>query len=455
VPERTIQLPELHPGQRRIVDQARRYNVCCFGRRWGKNVLGMDRLIHTALSGKPAAWFAPQYKLLAPVWRELQLRLKPVIRASSEQEKRLELQGGGSVEMWSLDSADAGRGRAYALVAIDEVALIPDLERAWQETIRPMLNDYQGGAWFLSTPRGTNNFFHQLYSFDADPLKPQWRSWQMPTNANPFIAPEEIEDARRDLPELAFAQEYLAQFVTWTGQVFRNIQAAVCEPPLGPAAIISVDWAGRGVGDFTVFVVLHESGAVLEIDRFRGIDYPLQLARRRNFWEKHERPWIIAEDNAMGAPLVSQPQRDGLPVVPFVTTAASKLHVIETLALGFEQGKIGIPNDPVLIGELQAFESRTMNGYLRYGAPAGLHDDCVWRWRSVTAPWMPGVNTVRRLASCISISRTAAFRNIRGETRISSHLTALSPNHIISSCPSIRLSRLSTKMIRHSIAAGW
>jgi hypothetical protein len=64
-----------------LPDEAKRFNVCCCGRRWGKNVLGMDRLIHAALAGKPVAWFSRSYKLLSPVWRELQSTLRPLTTA--------------------------------------------------------------------------------------------------------------------------------------------------------------------------------------------------------------------------------------------------------------------------------------------------------------------------------------------------------------------------------------
>ena len=40
----------------------------------------------------------------------------------SEQEKGLELSG-GVVHLWSLDGADAGHGRKYALIVIDEAAM--------------------------------------------------------------------------------------------------------------------------------------------------------------------------------------------------------------------------------------------------------------------------------------------------------------------------------------------
>jgi len=118
----------------------------------------MDRVIHPALKGKPAAWFAPNYRLLADVWRQLQASLAGVITRVNQQEHRIELYGGGSIEMWSLESPDAGRGRAYAVVVIDEAAMVPNLDQAWQQSIRNTLTDLLGQAWFLSTPKGMNYF---------------------------------------------------------------------------------------------------------------------------------------------------------------------------------------------------------------------------------------------------------------------------------------------------------
>ena len=98
----TLTLPKPHAAQQEVIDGSKRFNVLCCGRRWGKSELGMDRLIHPALQGKPVAWFAPNYKLAAPVWRELQNRLQPVARDVSQQERRLELKGGGVLDVWSV-----------------------------------------------------------------------------------------------------------------------------------------------------------------------------------------------------------------------------------------------------------------------------------------------------------------------------------------------------------------
>jgi hypothetical protein len=88
---------------------------------------------------------------------------------------------------------------------------------------------------------------------------------------------------------------------------------------------------------------------------------------------------------------VERLQGEGLPVQAYRTTAQSKQQIINELALAFEQVDITIPNDPVLIGELQAYTvERLPSGNLRYTAPAGLHDDCVMAlalsWHGVNAP---------------------------------------------------------------------
>ena len=62
----------------------------------------------------------------------------------------------------------------------------------------------------------------------------------------------------------------------------------------------------------------------------------------------------------------------------FATSPKSKAEAIEALVLAFENGDIRIPDDPVLINELEAYEmDRLPSGAFRYGAPSGMHDDCV------------------------------------------------------------------------------
>lgn len=219
-----ITLPKLHSAQIQIKQEARRYNIVDCGRRWGKTTLGIDLVIEPALRGYPVGWFSPTYKNLLEAWRSLVMILEPVTKSANKQEHRIQLITGGILEMWSLDRSQNMRGRKYKRAIIDEAAIIPELEQTWGYVIRPTLTDYQGDAWFLSTPQGTQNYFYTLYLKGQEHKQSErrgknWISWQMPTAANPHIKPEEIEEARQELPPHVFEQEYLAEFKDAPGGV--------------------------------------------------------------------------------------------------------------------------------------------------------------------------------------------------------------------------------------------
>lgn len=150
--------------------------------------------------------------MLMEVWRAVVSMTQVITLNKSEVEKRIELIGGGVIDMWSLDSPDSIRGRKYKRIIVDEAATVPNLKYAWTEVMRPMLTDLKGDAFFLSTPKGKLNYFYELAQH-VDHYT-DWTFFQMPTVSNPYIDPAEVEEARHQLDPLTFAQEYLASFVT-------------------------------------------------------------------------------------------------------------------------------------------------------------------------------------------------------------------------------------------------
>ncbi len=379
----TINLPSLHTAQRQVLSEARRFNVLACGRRWGKSTLGIDRIVKPALEGFPCGWFAPTFKLQAEAWRDLQDVLAPVVSGRSNAEFRLEFRGGGSVTMFSLDGdvSNSVRGRALKVAIIDEAALVPQLNAAWQNAIRPTLTDHRGSAWFMSTPRGFNDF-KLLFDRGQDPERDDWASWQRPTSGNQHIAPEEIEAARRDMTEASFSQEFLANFVSWEGSVFRHImECATAERKEGPEAgheyVVGVDW-GRS-NDFTCYVVLDLTArAMVAMDRSNKVDYVVQRGRLQALCDRWRPSKVICEMNSIGEPVAEELTRAGLPVEGFTTTNTSKARIIEALALAFENGSIAILDDAVLLSELQAFAVEQLpGGQFRYSAPGSGHDDTV------------------------------------------------------------------------------
>jgi Terminase RNaseH-like domain len=204
----------------------------------------------------------------------------------------------------------------------------------------------------------------------------------MPTSSNPFIEASEIEAARVDMSEAAFNQEYLALFVNWEGAVFRRVlEVATAEPQRGPieghSYVMGCDW-GRTI-DYTVFVVIDAtSKTMVAMDRSNQVDYVVQRGRLMALHERWKPHAIIAEANSIGGPVIEQLLREKLPVRPFTTSNATKAATIEALTLAFERDDLQILRDPVLVGELQAYQAETLpSGLLRYGAPSGMHDDTV------------------------------------------------------------------------------
>lgn len=351
------------------------------GRRWGKSALSQILILETAGAGKPVGLFCPTYKYLDPSWLEMVTRFRPFTADLNRQKYRLTLTTGGVIEGWSLEDGDAGRGRRYARVVIDEAGMVSDLGHTWTHAIRPTLADYQGDAYFLGTPKG-RNFFWQAYTRGQDAMDTEWRSWQMPTSANPHIPAAEIEAMRATMPERVYRQEILAEFLDDAGGVFRGVRESATAAPQAQATpghgyVIGCDWGRQA--DATVYAVMDTTTRELcHLDRMTRTEYALQRSRLRALWERFNRPIILAEENSMGGPVVEELVREGLPVSPFATTSTSKSQIIDALTLAFERRELRIIADEVLIAELEAYEAtRLPSGAMRYGAPEGMHDDTV------------------------------------------------------------------------------
>lgn len=362
-------------------DEARRFNVVNCGRRWGKTVLGIDRLLAPAIAGHPAAWFAPTYKYLIEPWREARQILSPIVAAKNEQEKQLRLITGGVVDFWTLDDPNSGRGRKYTRAVVDEAAMARNLEEAWTKAIRPTLADYRGDAWFLSTPKG-RNFFWRIYTKGLDPAEAEWAAWSFPTRTNKVISEEEIEAARLELPDRVFRQEFLAEFIEESGGVFRGVAESVDEgrsadePPRADTPyFMGVDLAR--VEDFTVLSVVDEHDRQVAFERFNQISWERQIAAIVALADRY-RADVILDSTGVGDPIFERLRDAGLAVTPYQFTASSKPRLIDHLAMRIERGEARNMDLPVQTAELMAFEYQmTPSRHVRMNAPEGMHDDCV------------------------------------------------------------------------------
>ncbi len=418
----TIELDNLHPGQWKVRDEARRFNIINCGRRWGKSTLGIDLAMDAALDGLKIAYYEPSYVMLTEVERELTRRLPPPIGKHSAQEHRFDIANGGVIDLWSLESRDSSRGRAYHRVIIDEAAKVPDLMDVWQHVIRPTLTDHRGDAWFLSTPRGFNDF-EVLFGYGQDGERPDWIAHTAPTSDNPYISPDEIAAARRDLDPRVYGQEYLADFLSDANAVFTqglDLQPWLTRlptPDLIPhqtwvyrypdtraTYLIGVDVAeGLEHGDRSCAIVLERDslGRCIEAAHLCGT-YPtdtwaemvdalasaygglcgvernnhghavLDHLRRFMAARRHQPYRLYHEQAPLRSPTSAGVARH-VGEVGWLTTAASKPVLIDELEEALRTGLFLFGSER-LQRQLRAYQ-RDDKG--RTGAPSGKHDDCV------------------------------------------------------------------------------
>jgi hypothetical protein len=227
-----VALQKLHSGQQALFDQRDRNNAVRCGRRWGKTRF-MEWLAGRESSfGGSVGIFAPEHKQLAEPWDNLRATLDPIVKTANRNDGTIKLITGGKIDFWTLnDNELAGRGREYDLVLIDEAAFTksPQMkEEIWFKSIKPTLLVTRGSTWIFSTPNGVDhdNFFYAACNEDDMAFK----TFHAPTNTNPFIPLEELDlEEKRNHP-LVFKQEYMAEFVDWSGVSILSIDKML--PPV-------------------------------------------------------------------------------------------------------------------------------------------------------------------------------------------------------------------------------
>lgn len=368
--ELIVSLPKRHAAQAQIVREAARFNVLQCGRRFGKTTLGEDLAIDPVLDGHPVGWFAPTYKLLEEPWRHLLRLTSGLPRTLDKQQRRISFPWGGSIDFWTMDKDDPGRGYKYARVIIDEAGIVKNLEAVWTEAIRATLTDLKGDAWFLGTPKG-RNYFHQLF-VKGQTGEPGWKSWRFATVANPHIDASEVADAERGIPEAAFKQEYLGEPADDAGNPFGLTAIHDCIAPLSSSAPQVWGWDLAKSVDWTVGIALDAEGRTCEFHRFQ---HPWESTIREIRAAVGATPALV-DSTGVGDSPVEALQKDARNVEGFKFTSTSKQQLMEGLAIAIQSRLVRFPTGPI-VHELEAFQYEYTRTGVRYEGPPGTHDDCV------------------------------------------------------------------------------
>jgi hypothetical protein len=371
-----------HSGQQLFHNSRARFKMLTCGRRWGKTYGGANEALRViAELGRPSVGFivAPTYWHTRKCWREfLHFCPKEIIASINRSERLIALTNGTLIWFKSADNPDSLRSEGLDWLWVDECAEVK--EEAWNLALRPALMDKKGVAWFTTTPKGRNWYF-QLWTRGQDAEQREYESWNFPSVGNPHLDPLEIAKFKKDMPDLAYRQEILGEFLDDIGAVFRQIERHIMDIPLEPVRgrtyVVGCDVAKYQ--DYTVLVALDvNSGHLCGFDRYQQLDWVLQRKRIVAFCRRYNNARLLIDSSGVGDPVYDELRRCELNVQGYKFTSATKADLIENLSVKLDDDAIKYPRIPVLLSELGMFGYETLpSGTIRYRAPGGYHDDCV------------------------------------------------------------------------------
>ena len=365
-----------------IITGKEKYHIVSVGRQFGKSLMGMNLLLWWGINNAPCKilWVAPVYSQTTKVLKELEKAIikSGIIEKSNNSENYIELKNGTQIYFRSAERYDNIRGYTFDYCIIDEAAFIK--EEAWNEAIRPTLAVRGKKVLFLSTPKG-KNWFYNLYNLGNSDDYINYKSYRGSSYDTPFIDKEEINDAKKTLPENVFRQEYMADFIDGGGEVFTDIDKNTFDNYPSPTGQI---YCGIDLGkqeDYTVAIFMDSGGNIIDIYRNNKNEWRGMINDIVELLKKYKATAMV-EVNSMGDVIYEQIKKQYKDIHPFVTSNKSKQEIIEGLILDFNENNILIPSKTLfnpLYEELSYFtyDYNPKTRSIKYGHPTGLHDDCV------------------------------------------------------------------------------
>lgn len=246
-------------------------------RRCGKTVAAVNEDVRKILTVKrefpvpQVAFISPTYAMgKRNAWEYAKWYTKPIPNMKiSEQDLTLIFPNGGKYIFIGSDNYGSLRGMYQDHATFDEFALQNPL--VWTSVVRPSLSDFKGTATFIGSANGRNHFYDIKKKHLTDP---EWAFWDLRASQTHILSQEELDSAKRDMPEEQYLQEYENNFDaavigSYYGTLVADIENQdryvhlIHDPTLD--TFISFD---LGIGDTTAIWVWQVLG-----NEWRYIDY--------------------------------------------------------------------------------------------------------------------------------------------------------------------------------------
>lgn len=217
---------KLRENQFNIFSDTSRFAVIVCGRRFGKTTTLLIKLFQKACK-RPGlyGYFAPtrkQAKLIS--WRILKAIIprhymhgKP-----NESELCITLKNGSEIRLFGMREAEGNLGIKLYGGICDEYDQM-DGQKV-KDVLRPAVSDTLGFIWYCGTPDSTRgqikNLFEETKREKKAGKKPDWSTFHYTSLEGGYIPASEIANAKEELDERTYRQNYEATFETSEGKIY-------------------------------------------------------------------------------------------------------------------------------------------------------------------------------------------------------------------------------------------
>ncbi|RZT96614.1 terminase family protein [Ancylomarina subtilis] len=366
-----------------------RYNSIRGSRQAGKTVLLRNLTAYFAFK-KPnqlGCYACPSHGQCQNIFERLIDAIPPILIVktnNTDANRSIVFSNNTKVVFKTTNKPDSFRSYSFDFIISDEHAFTSEL--AWTKAIKPTINAKKNAkVIFASTPKGYNHFYKMCINGLSEKAT-RYSHYFLSYNDNPYYDKEDVEDARKELPDAIFRQEYLGEFIKGISEVFGDFQHLQTvkswkEPKKELKYFFGVDWSGDGE-DNTVLTIIDELGKVAFI---KNIQAPTLIERVKEIGT------IIKEYNAkgysetnglgIGATELLEEQVGYENVFRFTMSNESKQKIVSTIIRDINESNLALPTTnlcPVLDNELATYTvSRTATGKLKYEHCKDAHDDHV------------------------------------------------------------------------------
>ena len=351
----------------------------------GKNHTGMAWLFEQAII-RPIAmnywWLDPVYPQAAIAYRRLKDAIPVPLRKPNDSDMTLTLPNKRVLWFKSGEKPDNLYGEDVGAAVINEASRFR--EESWH-AVRSTLTYTRGPLRIIGNVKGRLNWFYRLCrkAQAGEPNMIYRRFISAQAVATGILDQEEIDGARRDLPEKVFKELYEAEASDDGSNPFGLQHIAGCVAPLSgkPSICYGVDLAKHV--DWSVVLGLDFAGHTSTFERFQKPWEETITAVKSATGES----MALVDSTGVGDPILERLQREKPGRYEgFHFSAPSKQRIIEGLAVGIQGRRVHFPDGPIR-HELDSFEYEYTRTGVRYTAPEGMHDDCVYALALAWSLW--------------------------------------------------------------------